>query len=148
MASQPANSLISVRYMVRSYRQDLRHEAVLALLGFPGLRPAVMSIPGGLKTNGGTYEAGTVQKDETLISETRDNGTDISVVTTALLGARLDEEDSGLPVVRFLKPVVTLAQAVAGISHLAMPLRLGRDVFLFKQDAFNTEDIQQDLRNV
>ena len=147
MASQPANSLINVRYMVRSYRQDLRHECVLALLGFPGMRPAVMSIPGGLKTNGGTYVAGTIQKSEILVSETRDPDDD-GVVTTALLGARLDGDDSGLPVVRFLKPVVTLAQAVAGISNLAMPLRLGRDVFLFKKDAFNTEDIQHNLRNV
>lgn len=147
MASQPANSLINVRYMIRSYRQDLRHEAVLALLGFPGMRGAVMSIPGGVKTNGGTFVAGTKQKGETLLSETRDTiGTD--VVTTALLDARLDGNTSGLPLVRYLKPVVTLGAAVAGIAHLAMPLRLGRDVFLFKTDAFNTDDIQQELRNV
>jgi hypothetical protein len=147
MASQPANSLINIRYMVRSYRQDLRHEAVLALLGFPGMRGAVMSIPGGVKTNGGTFAAGTKQKSEVLVSETRDTDDD-AIVTTSLLGERLDGEDSGLPVVRFLKPVVTLGAAVAGIPHLAMPLRLGRDVFLFKTDAFNTDDIQQDLRNV
>lgn len=147
MASQPANSLINVRYMVRSYRQDLRHESVLALLGFPGMRGAVMSIPGGLKTNGGTFAAGTIQKSEILVSETRDTDDD-GVVTTALLGARLDGDDSGLPVVRFLKPVLTLGAAVAGLTHLAMPLRLGRDVFLFKQDAYNTDDIQQELRNV
>lgn len=147
MASQPANSLINVRYMVRSYRQDLRHEAVLALLGFPGMRGAVMSIPGGLKTNGGTFAAGTVQKSEVLVSETRDTDDD-AVVTTALLGARIDGDESGLPVVRFLKPAVTAAAAVTGISNLAMPLRLGRDVFLFKTDAHNTDDIQQDLRNV
>lgn len=140
MASQPANSLINVRYMVRSYRQDLRHESVLALLGFPGLRPAVMSIPGGLKTNGGTMLAGTLRKDETLISETRASSVE---VTTSL-----DDNKTGLAVVRFLKPTVTLAAAVSGISNLAMPLRLGRDVFLFKKDAYNTDDIQQDLRNV
>jgi hypothetical protein len=147
MASQPANSLINVRYMVRAYRQDLRHEAVLALLGFPGMRSAVMSIPGGVKTNGGTFAAGDVLKSEILVSETRDTDDD-AIVTTSLLGARLSGEDSGLPVVRFLKPTVTLAAAVTGIPHLAMPLRLGRDVFLFKTDAFNTDDIQQDLRNV
>lgn len=147
MASQPANTDISVRYMVRAYRQDLRHEAVLALLGFPGMRPAVMSIPGGLKTNGGTFVAGTIQKGETLISETRDTGAD-DVVTTALLGARLDGATSGLPVVRFLKATVTAAAAVAGIAHLDMPLRLGRDIFLFKRAGFLTDDLHQDLRNV
>ena len=147
MASQPANSLINIRYMVRSYRQDLRHEAVLALLGFPGMRPAVMSIPGGVRTDSTTFASGLKTKSEVLVTETRDTDDD-AIVTTALLGARLDGEDSGLPVVRFLKPVVTLAAAVAGIPHLAMPLRLGRDVFLFKQDAYNTDDIQQDLRNV
>lgn len=147
MASQPANTDISVRYVVRAYRQDLRHEAVLALLGFPGMRPAVMSVPGGLKTNGGSFVAGTNLKGETLISATRDTAAD-DVVTTALLGARLDGALSGLPVVRFLKATVTAAAAVAGIPKLDMPLRLGRDIFLFKRAGFLTDDIQQDLRNV
>lgn len=147
MASQPANTDISVRYVVRAYRQDLRHEAVLALLGFPGMRPAVMSIPGGLKTNGGTFAAGDILKSEILVSETRDTSAD-DVVTTALLGARLSGNLSGLPVVRFLRATVTAAQAVAGIPHLDMPLRLGRDIFLFKRAGFLTDDIQQDLRNV
>lgn len=147
MASQPANSLINIRYMVRSYRNDLRHESVLALLGFPGMRPAVMSVPGGVSTNGGSFAAGTLEQDEVLVSESRDQ-TDYDVVTTALLGARLNGNQSGLPVVRFLKPAVTLAAAANGIANLAMPLRLGRDVFLYKTDAFNTDDIQQQLRNV
>lgn len=153
MASQPANTDINVVYMVRAYRQDLRHESVLALLGFPGMRPAVMSVPGGLKTNGGTFAAGTVEKGETLLSETRDTS-DQDVVTTALLGARIDGITSGLPLVRFIKAAVTAAQAVSGIPsglpipHLDMPLRLGRDIFLFKKAGFLTDDLHQDLRNV
>lgn len=146
MASQPANTDISVRYVVRAYRQDLRHEAVLALLGFPGMRPAVMSVPGGTSTTG-SFAAGTNMKGESLVSETRDQ-TDYDVVTTALLGARLNGNQSGLPVVRFLKASVTAAAAVAGISHLDMPIRMGRDIFLFKKAGFLTEDIHQDLRNV
>jgi hypothetical protein len=147
MASQPANTDISVRYMVRAYRQDLRHESVLALLGFPGMRPAVMAIPGGLKTNGGSFQAGDVLKSEILVSETRDT-TDFDVVTTALLGARINGNQSGLPVVRFLRATVSAAAAVAGIPHLDMPLRLGRDIFLFKRAGFLTDDLYQDLRNV
>lgn len=146
MASQPANTDISVRMMVRGYRQDLRHDAVLAVLGFPGMRPLVMSIPGGLKTNGGSFAAGTNLKSEVLVSETRDT-TAVDVVTTALLGARLDGATSGLPVVRFLRATVTPATAVAGITHLDMPLRLGRDIFLFKRAGFLTEDLHQELRN-
>jgi hypothetical protein len=125
MASQPANTLISVEYTVRAYRQDLRHEAILPLLGFPGMRGAVMSVPG----------------HEDLVTETRDASDDI--VTTSV-----DNNRVGLPIVRELRDVVTAAQAVVGIADLAMPKRIGRDIFLLKKVGSLTDDLHDELRSV
>jgi len=127
MASQPANSTISVEYTVRSYRQALRQEAILPLLGGVlggNMRGAVMSVPG----------------REFLVDETRDN--------TVLVTTALDENRDGLPVVRFLSPVVTLKAAVDGIADLAFPKRIGRDVFLLKDSTHLTDDLHADLRSV
>lgn len=118
MASQPANADISVRYMLRTYRQDLRHESVLAILGFPGMRGWVLSVPG----------------KETLVTENR--GSVSAGVTTSLQG----DGSLNLPVVRVLRAVKTWTD-VKNITHLDMPLRLGRDLFFFKKSAYNTEDI-------
>lgn len=127
MAEQPANVEISVKRSVRAYRQDLRHESVFNLIN--RLRPLVMSVPG-----------------EELLTTTlsRAADTDDDVVTTALLEGR----GSGLPVVRGLAPVTTLAEAVAGVPNLDFPVRIGRDVFLQKADGFETEDLHQDLRDL
>lgn len=126
MASQPANVEISVKNRVRSYRQDLRHNSVFDLVNH--LRPLVMSVP----------------SEETLDLTVRVDDVDDDVVTTALLEGR----GSGLPVVRGLRPVTTLAEAVASIPNLDFPVRIGRDVFLNKADGSLTEDLHQDLRDV
>lgn len=123
MASQPANATISVEYTVRAYRQDFRHEAILPLMG-TGMRELVMSVPG----------------SENLVDETRDN--------TVLVTTALDENRDGLPIVRFLKPVVTLEDAAEGISDLQFPVRIGRDVFLKKNAANLTDDLHAELRAV
>ena len=126
MASQPANSDILVKMRVRSYRQGLRHNNIHGLVN--RLRPLVMSVP----------------SEETLDMTVRSADTDSDMVTTALLEGR----GSGLPLVRGLKPVVTLAEAVAGIADLDFPVRIGQDVFLQKTDAAVTDDLHGDLRAV
>jgi hypothetical protein len=126
MASQPANVEISVKRRVRSYRQNLRHNNIHGLVN--RLRPLVMSVP----------------SEETLDMTYRATDVDDDVVTTALLEGR----GSGLPVVRGLKPVTTLAEAVAGVPNLEFPVRIGQDVFLHKADGSETEDLHQDLRDV
>lgn len=126
MASQPANTDISVKYVVRSYRQDLRHNSVFDL--FNHMRSLVMSVP----------------SNETLNLTVRSVDSDDDVVTTALLEGR----GSGLPLVRGLKPVVTLAAAVAGIANIDFPIRIGRDVFLTKADGFEADDLHAELRAV
>lgn len=126
MASQPANVEIGVKRRVRSYRQGLRHNNIHGLVN--RLRPLVMSVP----------------SEETLDLTVRAADLDDDIVTTALLEGR----GSGLPVVRGLAPVVTLAEAVAGVPDLEFPVRIGQDVFLNKADGSLTDDLHQDLRDV
>ena len=126
MASQPANVEILVKRRIRSYRQNLRHNNIHGLVN--RLRPLVMSVPA----------------EETLDLTVRITDVDDDIVTTALLAGR----GSGLPVVRGLAPVTTLAEAVAGISDLDFPVRIGQDVFLNKADADVTDDLHQNVRDV
>lgn len=124
--SQPANVDILVKHRVRSYRQALRQESVHALIGRQ--RPQVMSVPG----------------EETLGSVTRSADSDDDVVTTSLLAGR----GSGLPVVRGLAPVTTLAEAAAGMTALDFPVTIGQDRLLQKADANVRDDLHRDLRDV
>ena len=126
MASQPANVEISVKRRVRSYRQMLRHNNIHAMVN--RIRSLVMSVP----------------SEETLDATWRATDADDDIVTTALLEGR----GSGLPVVRGLAPVTTLAEAVAAVPDLDFPVRIGQDVFLNKADGFETDDLHQDLRDV
>lgn len=126
MASQPANVEISVKRRVRSYRQNLRHNNIHGLVN--RLRTLVMSVP----------------SEETLDLTVRVTDVDDDIVTTALLAGR----GSGLPIVRGLAPVITLAEAVAGVASLEFPVRIGQDVFLNKADGSLTDDLHQNLRDV
>ena len=126
MASQPANVEILVKRRVRSYRQNIRHNNIHGLVN--RLRPLVMSIP----------------SEETLDFTVRAADLDDDIVTTALLEGR----GSGLPVVRGLAPVTTLAEAVAAVSNLDFPVRIGQDLFLNKAVANVTYDLHQNLRDV
>ena len=125
MASQPANSLITVQYSVRSYRDGLRHHAVLELNS--GMMDLKMSVPG----------------EEFMVDETRDATEDH--LTTSLTEGRA----TGLPLVRHLVNPVTVAEAAADTGFktgLAMPKRIGRDVFFHKTDG--TVDLHALLRAV
>jgi len=124
MASQPANTEIAVKRRVRSYRQMLRHNNIHGMVN--RLRPLVMSVPA----------------DETLDTVIRITDVDSDIVTTAIIEGR----GSGLPVVRGLKSVLSLEEAIVAISHLAFPIVIGQDKFLNKQDGYETEDLHADLR--
>jgi hypothetical protein len=86
----------------------------------------------------------SVPSEETLDLTVRVTDPDDDIVTTALLEGR----GSGLPVVRGLAPVTTLAEAVAGVADLDFPVRIGQDLFLNKSDAAVTDDLHQNLRDV
>jgi hypothetical protein len=92
-----------------------------------------MSIPGG-------QDSSDARVDETLIDATRDGST---LVTTSV-----DEQKTGLPVVRFLKTVTTFEDAAEGMSDLQFPIRIGRDAFLRKTSGNLTDDLHQELRDV
>tara|TARA_R100001244_G_scaffold25113_2_gene25492 strand:+ start:136380 stop:136793 length:414 start_codon:yes stop_codon:yes gene_type:complete len=123
---QPANVDILVKRRVRSYRQNLRHANVHGLVN--RLRGQVMSIPA-RETLDLTYRAVDANSD---------------VVTTALQEGR----GTGLPIVRGLKPVVSLPEAVAGIGSLDFPVVIGQDRFLNKADGALNDDLHQDTRDV
>jgi len=121
MASQPANADIKVHRRVRSYRQMLRHNNVKAMTN--RMRPLIMSVP----------------SMETQILSTYDGA---NIVQTNLTSDR-----QGLPVVRYLRPVVPFETAAEQIAGLNFPVVIGQDKFLEKADAYITDDLQQDLRD-
>lgn len=82
------------------------------------LRPLVMSVP----------------SREVLVSQTRD-------------AFNTDAHRYGHPVVRFALPATTLATGMT-MNGLQWPVRIGRDVFLVKDQVHRTEDIQGNLRTV
>ena len=95
MASQPANVDIKVHRRVRSYRQMIRHNNVKAMCN--RMRPLIMSVP----------------SRETQILSTFDG--DANIVQTNLTSNR-----RGLPIVRYLRPVVPFETAAENIAMGAM----------------------------
>ncbi len=124
MASQPANTTITVARRVRSLRKGLRHNNVKALVN--RMRPQIMSVP----------------SEEVQIARTFDTTSDH--VTTALAGAG----NKGLPIVVHLRDETTFAAAAEGIDTLDFPVRVGEDAFLQKSAATLADDLHQELRDV
>ena len=122
MASQPANADIRVHRRVRSYRQMIRHNNVKAMVN--RMRPLIMSVP----------------SRETQILSTFDG--DANIVQTNLTSNR-----RGLPIVRYLRPVVPFETAAEGIAGLNFPVVIGQDKFLEKADASVRDDLHQNLRD-
>lgn len=121
MASQPANAAILVHRRVRSYRQMIRHNNLKAMCN--RMRPLVMSVP----------------SRETQILSTFDG--DANIVQTNITSNR-----RGLPIVRYLRPVVPFQTAAENIAGLNFPVVIGQDKFLEKDDTNVADDIQGDLR--
>lgn len=122
MASQPANTDISVFRRVRAYRNQRRHESVEAII--KRLRPLIMSVP----------------SEEFLTGVlTRDTGTsDFSVWGR-----------DGQPIVIGVLPDTTFAQAQENITGVDFAIQIGADKFL-NHDANNigTRDLHQDTRDL
>lgn len=122
MASQPANADIRVHRRVRSYRQMIRHNNIKAMVN--RMRPLIMSVP----------------SRETQILSTFDG--DAGIVQTNLTSNR-----RGLPIVRYIRPVVPFETAAENIAGLNFPVVIGQDKFLENSDANVRNDLHQDLRN-
>ena len=123
MASQPANSTIQVFQRIRSERQMLRHNNIKAMCN--RMRPLVMVTPG----------------QETQILSTFD--ADTNIVTTALTSNR-----RGLPVVRYLRPVVPFATAIENIAGVNFPVTIGADSTIESTSANVRNDIMGSLRTL
>jgi hypothetical protein len=121
-AAQPLNTAILVHRTVRSYRHLRLHRSVFQT--FQRVAPEVMAVVG---------------REGLTTLETRD----ATVTTDTSLGGRL-----GLPIVRYEQDLTLLADAVATISGLNFPVRIGQDKFLEKSDANVTDDLQANLRSV
>jgi hypothetical protein len=101
----------------------LRHNNIKAMVN--RMRPLIMSVP----------------SRETQILSTFDG--DANIVQTNLTSDR-----RGLPVVRYLRPVVPFETAAEQIAGLNFPVVIGQDKFLEKSDATVTDDLHQDLRDL
>jgi hypothetical protein len=126
MASQPANTLISVFRNVRTYRQDLRHESVKNITD--RLRPLVFSVPG----------------EETLtVFGVRDTTySDMS----PYMGEGRPTATRGVPVtigVRAAKDFNTI-ETITGVN---IPFTIGSDKFVENTAANLGRDLHQDLRD-
>jgi hypothetical protein len=75
----------------------------------------------------------SVPSREVLVSQTRD-------------AFMTDAHRYGHPVVRFPVASTSLATAINGITGLQFPIRIGRDVFLAKDQAHRTADLHANLR--
>lgn len=128
MASQPANTSISVHRTVRTYRQDLRHEAVKALTH--KLRPLVFSVPG----------------QETLIVV---NGRTTAVTDfSTYMGEARVGATRGLPVsigVRAAKDFNVVDHLVG--ADIEFPFEIGTDKFVADNATDSAYDLHQDLRD-
>lgn len=127
MASQPANAEINVLRRVRSYRQNIRHNSIKALVN--RMRSLVMSVP----------------NRETQVFPERDGEV---IVTTSV-----DCQKKGLPVTVKLRPVLSYEEAIAGLKGsgvptIEFPVTIGQDRFVNKTPANATDDLHQELRDV
>lgn len=128
MSAQPANTDIKVFRTVRSYRQDLKHESVAALIKH--LRPLVMSVPA----------------EEILVKAlTRD--TNVSDMSPFMGEARFGA-GRGFPIVIGLAPVKTFADAQTGLADVDFAFQIGQDKFITNTSAGLAGDLHQDLRDL
>lgn len=128
MASQPANSTISVFRRVRSQRDLPFHRSTFET--FQRVNPQVMVVPG---------------QEHLGVTETRETLPDgAAILDTSLITARAQ----GLPIVRYTQSAPTLEEAAESISGLNFPVRIGQDAFLEKSSANVADDLHQELRDI
>lgn len=128
MASQPANTDVSVFRRVRAFRQDHRHESVEALI--KRLRPLVMSIPANEILSG-------VQNRDTNLAD-----------FSPYMGEARHDATRGFPIIIGLNAQVTFAtaQEATGIG-IDFGFQIGRDKFLQNAEAsLAAQDLHADMR--
>lgn len=121
MASQPANSDISVHRRVRAYRSDRRHESIKTVTD--RLSTLVMSTPG-----------------EEVFAE--------YLLNDAAPSFRSDAFRFGHKVLLSRTEPVAFTDAVSGLSGINFPIQIGRDKFIEKDDSNVTDDLHDELRDL
>lgn len=128
MAAQPANTDINVYLNIRSYRNNVRHESVGALV--KRLRPKIMSIP---------------NNEVLVVVETRD--TTVADLSPYMGEARFGAS-RGFPIVIGLRDQVSFSNAQANITGADFAFQIGSDMFIHKTTATLDEDLHQDARDL
>lgn len=128
MAAQPANTDIKVYRTIRSYRNNVRHESVAALI--KRLRAKIMSVPG----------------DENLV-EVKARDTNVADFSPYMGEARFGA-GRGFPIVIGLKDQVSFANAQTSIANVNFAFNIGQDSFLANTAAGLTGDLHQDARDL
>lgn len=126
--SQPANTDISVFRTVRSYRQNLLHGNVAALI--KRLRPLVMSVPGE------EVQSGVLTRDTSLKD------------TSPYMGEARHDATRGFPIVVGLLPTKTYAEAQEGLSGIDFGFQIGQDWFLHSSADNLDNDLHEQLRDL
>jgi hypothetical protein len=116
MAEQPALSNVSIFRTVRAYRGEELRHDAIKPITHK-MRGLVVSVPA----------------REVLVQETRN-------------ASLSDAFRFGHPVVRHLRSVCTLDDVTSGVSGLEFPTRIGRDVFLAKDENNLADDLHQEVR--
>lgn len=128
MASQPANSSISVYRTVRAYRQSHRHDAVASLT--KKLRPLVLSVPG--------------EEDHVEVKTRNTSLSDFS----SYMGQAAAGASRGMPIVIGTRSAPTFEAAQEGITGVAAAITVGGDQFLENSAGSLSGDLHQGARDL
>ena len=139
MASQPANADIQIFRNVRSYRKNLRHEAVAALT--KRLRPLIMSVPGHEILVGVLTRDTALQDLGPFCGQARMNPNPVTPYTAI----------RGFPIVYGVFDELTFATAVDKMStdnmEIDFPFQIGSDQFITNTPVGAVaRDLQGDLQ--
>ena len=133
MSAQPANTAISIYRNVRSFRQNIRHESIGALI--KRLRPLIMSVPG----------------HEILMGAlSRADGVGAALVTdfSPYCGEARFGAGRGFPIVVGLFQTTTFATAQENLPGVDFAFQIGGDKFLIDTHAALSRDLQGDLGHI
>lgn len=126
MSAQPLNTSITIRRTIRSYRNNIRHESVAALI--KRLRPLIMSIPG--------HEVlvGVVSRDTTVAD------------FSPYMGEARYGASRGFPIVVGLNSQVSFSNAQSNLADVDFAFQIGQDKFIHNTVVGLSGDLHGDAR--
>lgn len=129
MSAQPLNTDITIRRTLRSYRNNVRHESVAALI--KRLRPMIMSIPGN------EVLVGVVSRDTSVAD------------FSPYMGEARYGASRGFPIVVGLNAQVSFSNAQTNLPDVDFAFQIGQDQFIHNTAAtLATADLHSDARDL